>query len=317
MQSIEKTPESRFTFLVTNDWTAKLRKLNPNVSKAKGEGKARFAPHKALLLLCVIDLAEAGELLSPSLPKSPALRLRFDSYWRIVDLRWGGKPNLDLPFYHLSSQGFWVPRTKTGQRAESPESTVSVDLDAGFLAALHDREWRDMARRILVEAWFPELEQAALYTALGFTPAKIRQLGYRMNEDPADYQSKGRDARFRVIVVTQYRFTCGLTGYGVHTSKGSTLVEAAHIHRFSQSRNDSPENGLALSRDAHWMFDEGLWTVSDSHRIRVAREVFTEWGPEAEWLKARDEKPLTFLDGVILRPAKAHLAWHRENIFQK
>jgi hypothetical protein len=27
-------------------WTAKLRKLNPNVSKAKGDGKARFDPHK-------------------------------------------------------------------------------------------------------------------------------------------------------------------------------------------------------------------------------------------------------------------------------
>ncbi len=298
-------------------WTSKLRTLNPNVSKAKGEGKARFAPHKALLLLCVIDLAEAGELLLPTLAKSPALRLRFDSYWRIVDPRWGGKPNLDLPFYHLSNQGFWVPRTKNGQRGESPESTASVRLDDGFLACLHDRDWRDLARRVLVESWFPEIEQATLYTALGFSAAKIRQLGYQVKEDPTGYQVKGRDARFRVVVVTQYRFTCALSGYGVHTSKGATLVEAAHIHRFSQSRNDHPENGLALSRDAHWMFDEGLWTVTDAHRVCVAREVFTEWGPEAEWLKARDDKPLTFLEGVILRPANTHLAWHRENVFQK
>ena len=63
------------------------------------------------------------------------------------------------------------------------------------------------------------------------------------------------------------------------------------------------------------MFDEGLWTVTDTHRIRVAREVFTEWGPEVEWLKARDDKPLTFLEGVILRPAETHLAWHRSNVF--
>jgi hypothetical protein len=55
---------------VTENWTEKLRKLNPNVSKAKGDGKARFAPHKALLLLCVIDLAEAGELDSPVMVKS-------------------------------------------------------------------------------------------------------------------------------------------------------------------------------------------------------------------------------------------------------
>lgn len=39
-----------------DQWTSKLRKLNPNVSKAKGDGNARFAPHKPLLLLCLIDL---------------------------------------------------------------------------------------------------------------------------------------------------------------------------------------------------------------------------------------------------------------------
>jgi putative restriction endonuclease len=296
-------------------WTARLRKLNPNVSKAKGEGKARFAPHKPLLLLCVLDLAEAGELPSLILNKSPSLRLRFDSYWRIVDPRWGGKPSLDLPFHHLSTQGFWSPRTRTGGRSESPDSTVSVALDPGFFEALSDRACRDVARRILVETWFQEIEQAALYLALGFSDAKVRQLGYRVREDEGEYQAKGRDARFRVVVVTQYRFTCALTSYGLHTSKGTTLVEAAHIHAFSQSRNDAPENGLALSRDAHWMFDEGLWTITETLRVRVAKEVFTEWGPEAAWLKSRDGKPLTFLDGVALRPAREHLAWYREKRF--
>jgi putative restriction endonuclease len=51
-------------------------KLNPNKSKAKG-----YAPHKPLLLLCIIDLAEAGELDPPLLFKTPGLRLRFDSDW--------------------------------------------------------------------------------------------------------------------------------------------------------------------------------------------------------------------------------------------
>ena len=150
---------------------------------------------------------------------------------------------------------------------------------------------------------------------MGFSNAKVRRLGYRLREDVGQYQAKGRDARFRVVVVTQYRFTCALTGYGLHTRSGTTLVEAAHIHAFAQSRNDHPENGLSLSRDAHWMFDEGLWTVTDSLRIRVAREVFTEWGPETAWLKSRDGKPLRFLDGVALRPAAEHLAWHRANQF--
>jgi hypothetical protein len=32
---------------------------------------------------------------------------------------------------------------------------------------------------------------------------------------------------------------------------------------------------------------------------------------------ARDIRPLTFLDGVILRPEKSQLAWHRTNVIQQ
>jgi hypothetical protein len=70
-------------------WLAKFRKLNPNVSRAKGEGNARFAPHKPLLLLCLIEIAESGALIVPVVDKSPELRLRFDCYWGIVQARWG------------------------------------------------------------------------------------------------------------------------------------------------------------------------------------------------------------------------------------
>jgi len=77
---------------MSNFWTSKRLRLNPNVSKAKGAGNARFAPHKPLLLLCLIDLAEAGELAGLELAKTPELRLRFDSYWGIVQKRWGGRP---------------------------------------------------------------------------------------------------------------------------------------------------------------------------------------------------------------------------------
>jgi predicted restriction endonuclease len=63
------------------------------------------------------------------------------------------------------------------------------------------------------------------------------------------------------------------------------------------------------------MFDEGLWTVDPRNRIVVATEVFTEWGPDARWLKGCHGKELHFLEGVALRPATLHLAWHRTNVF--
>ena len=81
-------------------------KLHPNIQGSKGEGKARYAPHKPLLLLCLCDLAEEGVLDGPLQHKAAELRLRFDSYWAIWQPRWGGQPGLDHPFHYLNSQGF-------------------------------------------------------------------------------------------------------------------------------------------------------------------------------------------------------------------
>jgi len=77
-----------------------------------------------------------------------------------------------------------------------------------------------------------------------------------------------------------------LSSYGLHTRSGGAIVEAAHIHSFAKSRNENPENGLALTRNAHWMFDEGLWSVDEKMQIVVANEIFTEWDSEATWLKS-------------------------------
>ena len=52
-------------------------------------------------------------------------------------------------------------------------------------------------------------------------------------------------------------------------SSGSN-IDAAHIHQFSDSRNNDVRNGIALSKNAHWLFDEGLWTIADDYTVKVA-----------------------------------------------
>jgi putative restriction endonuclease len=205
--------------------------------------------------------------------------------------------------------------SKDGRPSLSDRTTERVKLHSDFLACLQDKDFRRAARYKLISTWFPEAEQKALLSAFGITKAEARKQEFKIREESPEYEAKGRDARFRVIVVTQYRFTCALTGYGVHTRSGSSIVEAAHIHQFSQSRNDNADNGLALTRDAHWMFDEGLWTVDERNRVIVASEIFTEWGPEGRWLKGHHGQELRFIDGVVLRPASKHLSWHRSNKF--
>ena len=80
---------------------------------------------------------------------------------------------------------------------------------------------------------------------------------------------------------------------GRRTSKPSltsadvgSIVDAAHIHQFADSRNNDPRNGLALCKNAHWLFDNGLWTLSDDYQVVVAIGRFTEHSPDQKALSA-------------------------------
>src|SRR5690348_12983426 len=83
-------------------WLAKMAKLN--VYRAKGGA----APHKPLLLLVVLELAEQGHLPLPYLPLSPDLAFRFCTYWRIVAHRRTQRPDVRMAFHHLQKDGFWI-----------------------------------------------------------------------------------------------------------------------------------------------------------------------------------------------------------------
>jgi putative restriction endonuclease len=58
-----------------DDWLGRLAKLK--VDKASGDP----APHKPLLLLVVLELAEQGLLPPDELELTPELAFRFATYW--------------------------------------------------------------------------------------------------------------------------------------------------------------------------------------------------------------------------------------------
>ncbi len=90
---------------------------------------------------------------------------------------------------------------------------------------------------------------------------------------------KDRDARFRIeVVVLAYKHTCALTGYRLTMLEMESIVDAAHFHEFHASHNNDPRNGLALSKNAHWQFDHGLWSIDDNYHVLVNRQKFIEDG---------------------------------------
>jgi putative restriction endonuclease len=293
-------------------WLAKLTRLNP----AQGRGACRGkAPHKPLLLLALFDMAEAGEVSSRAFTRSAGLVLRFRNYGTIVAERWATRLDVKMPFYHLSTQGFWQALNSEMRTASSPDSCVVCEMNPEFFDLLGDAGFRLKARMVLVSRYFEPAEQVGLFESLGlqvkpdFVPKAQRVLGEAMETA----KRKGRSARFAVRVVAEYRYTCALTGYRCMTSEGSAIVDAAHIEAWSETQNDDITNGLALSKSAHWMFDEGLWSADDDLRVIINGRWFEERGPEAIKLTTFAGRHLQFDPAAKLRPALEFLRRHRSH----
>lgn len=140
---------------------------------------------------------------------------------------------------------------------------------------------------------------------------RVQDSALLIGELAAQAVEQGRSARFGVQVVCGYHHTCALTGYRIITRTGESGVEAAHIEPWAKSRNDDVHNGLALSRNVHWAFDRGLWSVDDQFRILVQPERFQEWGPGDLALAKYHGQSLQFAPKAVLRPKGEYLRRHR------
>ncbi len=291
------------------EWLSRMAHLK------KGTGNA---PHKPLLLLVFLDMIENGEFDGSQLFLTPEMGYRFDTYFEVAKHRRSARPDIRLPFHHLGSQDFWVPKTQTGDDSKHRAITVSVVPNPDFVAACRDPEFRRQAREILIATHFEPAEQNALSHLVGIeiTPSNIA-VRDACFEKPNDAETSGRSARFRLDIVSAYRYTCALTGYRVTTISAGAIVDAAHIHQFADSRNNHPTNGIALCKNAHWLFDAGLWTIDDDYRIVIATDNFSESSPNQTPLAEMNGQRLLLPKNESLWPDKEHLAWHRSKKFRR
>lgn len=292
-------------------WLAKLRKLR--VDAARGDP----APHKPLLLLVTIELAEQGRIPSDGLPLTPELAFWFSTYWQIVAHRRTQAPDVRYPFFHLQGDGCWTALDEAGNPATDRKFARVARFDPEFEECLRDPEFRAEARRVLICRYFPKDEWPGLCALLGIPiPTDEEVVTASSHQSAEEANLRGREARFRLQVVPAYQYTCALTGYRIMTVSSSSITDAAHIHQFSDSRNNDVRNGLALCKNAHWLFDNGLWTIADDFTVLVASDHFAEDSP--------DQKPLGEYHGQKIRlpsdpachPAPAYLAWHRRKKFR-
>jgi putative restriction endonuclease len=188
-------------------WLHKFATLR--IDRARGNP----APHKPLLLLVIMEMAEKGEIASREVTLSPDLAFRFCVFWSVVAQRRKQSPEVRLPFHHLGSSAMWQPLTADGKPSPDKKLTTMVRLDPTFFNCLVDQRFRERARRILIETepYFRPEERPSLYSMLNIKPPAPE-----VHENEELYRvsvQTGRDARFRIeVVVIAYKYTCALTG---------------------------------------------------------------------------------------------------------
>lgn len=199
-----------------------------------------------------------------------------------------------MPFVRMESEGFWhIARRKEGESLLGrPERSVEHLRERVFGARLNEdlyqhlqvEENRRLLRSVLVGDKYFSNEARESLLQQSFVNQEAFIYSEELLKNPKDPEVREalpleeeympvRDQGFRSAVVTAYDHRCALCGIRVRTLDGHTLVEAAHIIPWSETRDDRPANGLALCRTCHWTFDERLLSVSRDYEVVTSKQL--------------------------------------------
>lgn len=272
---------------MANAWQDFLIRLTQlNVNKSGG----RVSPHKPVLLLAVLDMAQAGRLSRNRITADPPL---LERYRMLFDAVAGPnqQPNPFLPLFHMRSEPFWELSPVLGREAIVPamptvkgmadfrRNVEYAYLDPAVHQALAHPEAIEEAAQIIINHWFPE-RRGDVEEAWRFN-RQVSQYELILDEQTAPEAAvadfvPARSAAFRRLVLDAYDYRCAASGWRFILDDWY-LVEAAHIKPFTYSHDDRPQNGIALSPTFHRLMDRNIiapgpdycWHVSDVVDARI------------------------------------------------
>lgn len=302
----------------------RFRRLNVNVAHG------RASPHKICMLLAVLDLARGGALRQNRIEYAPPLLERYAMYFEAVRSE-GDHPNPHFPFFHLAGrlrgggESFWHLQPRPGRESvldsmgtarTSRQVTENIDhafLDPELFELVQDPTAVDALSAVLSETWFDRGLQD-----LDAVVGRTRAINHyeRLLRAPSGSALIAaetvpcyiRDPAFRRVVTEIYDFRCAATGLRLVLPDGAAMVEAAHIHPFSEAGDDDPRNGLALTPDMHWALDRHLIAPDTNFRWRVSPALDPRI-PDYRVLTALEGKPLFLPREARMYPKREAIEW--------
>ena len=284
-------------------------------------------------MLSVLDLFELGEINSSLIEITEDLLDLFDEYW-VEALPFTKPSTLAMPFVRLESDGFWhVARRNEGESlfgsseksvARLQEKVFGARLDEALYQHLQVEESRRLLRSVLVSDRYFSNEARESLLRQGFVNKEAFMYSEELLKNPKDPKvgealaleeeyTPVRGQGFRRAVVKAYDHRCALCGIRVHTLDGHTLVEAAHIVPWSETRDDRPVNGLALCRTCHRTFDERLLSVSREYVVVTSKQLNVP-GNLSGYLTSLEGRAIFVPSQESYQPDRGSLEWHRKHL---
>lgn len=290
------------------------------------------SPYKPFLLLAVLDQIESAQItrnfISPSFELTRTW-LNYIATLANLPLR----PSMALPFYHLESADFWQLISQPGRehlrgrQIQSMAKLRSFYLGARFsddlFPLLQMATSRKKLQTALINTYFaPEIqpsirEQSYINCAsVIYSRALLHTSEAQPPGDRATTGDRIRDQGFRKAIVQLYNHRCALCGIKMLTPEGHSIVDAAHIVPWSQSRNDHPTNDMALCKLCHWSFDEGLMAVDDTYHVLISPTVIKDDNLPGH-IMTLSARPMFKPEQSRFWPATENFQWHRKERFRR
>lgn len=300
------------------DYQSRFAKLVVNVRAG------RASPHKICMLLAVLDLARAGALPTNRIAFAPPLLERYSMFFAAVKGP-NDHANPYFPFFHLKGQlrggipSFWHLRPLPGRqlaldalKAVSSRSDITSNvafacLDPALFHLLRDPGCIDALAQTLAEKWFDRGLQD-LQAAVGRVREISRYQRQLRGDGPLIARSPAppayvRGSAFRRVVTEVYDYRCAATGLRLLLDSGEAMVEAAHIHPFSEAGDDDTRNGLALTPNMHWAMDRNLVAPGPDYRWHVSPLIDS---------RITDFQPLLAIQGMEVLKPKDRRMWPKQ-----